>query len=234
MSEKIDGLFLRSTKLKQHSLIVDLYTFQHGRSSFVFTHKKKAPFIFQPFHFISFNSKFNPDKKINLAYKQELIFPVIDIVSDVRKTGYAILLTEILNKCINHFEENPNLYLHLKKMIVSFEHHSFNPIFGVFFIKELMNFFGIKPLDNYSEVNKHFSVANGRFQINEDDLITSNFPNKSFNQLLGMKIDSVFSMKLPVEKRRSILNVLLQYLSFHEILSHHQIQSIQVLQSIYD
>ena len=115
MSEKIDGLFLRSTKLKQHSLIVDLYTFQHGRSSFVFTHKKKAPFIFQPFHFISFNSKFNPDKKINLAYKQELIFPVIDIVSDVRKTGYAILLTEILNKCINHFEENPNLYLHLKK-----------------------------------------------------------------------------------------------------------------------
>ena len=47
-----------------------------------------------------------------------------------------------------------------------------------------MNFFGIKPLDNYSEVNKHFNVANGRFQINEDDLITSNFPNKSFNQLL--------------------------------------------------
>ena len=94
--------------------------------------KKKAPFIFQPFHFISFNSKFNPDKKINLAYKQELIFPVIDIVSDVRKTGYAILLTEILNKCINHFEENPNLYLHLKKMIVSFEHHSFNPIFECF------------------------------------------------------------------------------------------------------
>ena len=99
-------------------------------------------------------------------------------------------------------------------MIVSFEHHSFNPIFGVFFIKELMNFFGIKPLDNYSKVNKHFNVANGRFQINEDDLITSNFPNKSFNQLLGMKIDSIFSMKLPVEKRRSILNVLLQYLSF--------------------
>ena len=49
-----------------------------------------------------------------------------------------------------------------------------------------------------------------------------------------MKIDSVFSMKLPVEKRRSILNVLLQYLSFHEILNSHQIQSIQVLQSIYD
>ena len=49
MSEKIDGLFLRSTKLKQHSLIVDLYTFQHGRSSFVFTHKKRLLLFFNPF-----------------------------------------------------------------------------------------------------------------------------------------------------------------------------------------
>ena len=140
MSQKIEGFFLRSTKLKQNVLLVDLYTFQYGRSSFIFSHQKKSPFIFQPFHFFSFQSNYNPEKKLNRANNQELIFPVINIVSDVRKTGLAILLTEILNKCIHNFEVSPSLYIHIKKMIISFEHHDFNPVFGVFFVKRYFIF----------------------------------------------------------------------------------------------
>ena len=43
------------------------------------------------------------------------------------------------------------------------------------------------------------------------------FPNKEFHQLLGMNIDTIFDMKLSVIKRREILALLLEYLSYHEI-----------------
>ena len=234
MSQKIEGFFLRSTKLKQNVLLVDLYTFQHGRSSFIFTHQKKSPFIFQPFHFFSFQSNYNPEKKLNRANNQELIFPVINIVSDVRKTGLAILITEILNKCINNFEVSPSLYVHIKKMIISFEHHDFNPVFGIFFVKEILHFFGINPQNNYDEKSPFFNISNGRFESKKDDFLKTNFPHKEFHELLGMNVDTIFDMKLSVDKRREILALLLEYLSYHEILNQKQIQSVHVLQSIYD
>ncbi len=234
MSQKIEGFFLKSTKLNQNVLLVDLFTLQYGRSAFIFAHQKKAPFIFQPFHFFTFQSNYNPEKKLNKAKNQELIFPIIDIVSDVRKTGLAILLTEILNKCINNFEVSPSLYVQIKKMVISFEHQDFNPLFGVFFVKEILHYFGINPQNNYGKINPYFSISNGRFQAERDELTIPNFPHEDFHQLLGMNIDSVFSRKVSVKKRREILNLLLEYLSYHEILNQKQIQSVQVLQSIYD
>ena len=60
--------------------------------------------------------------------------PIISIISDIRKTGYALFLTEVLNKVI-HKEDNEKLFLELKKMIILFEHESFNSVFGIFFLE---------------------------------------------------------------------------------------------------
>ena len=79
-----------------------------------------------------------------------------------------------------------------------------------------------------------FNVSNGRFESKKDDFLNTSFPNKEFHQLLGMNIDTIFDMKLSVIKRREILALLLEYLSYHEILNQKQIQSVHVLQSIYD
>ncbi|MEC8286787.1 MAG: hypothetical protein VXZ79_04480, partial [Bacteroidota bacterium] len=72
------------------------------------------------------------------------------------------------------------------------------------------------------------------FESKKDDFLKTNFPHKEFHQLLGMNIDTIFDMKLSVDKRREILALLLEYLSYHEILNQKQIQSVHVLQSIYD
>ena len=49
MSQRIEGLFLRATKIKHNSIIVDLLTRQYGRSTFVFaiSTKKNQSFLFQ-------------------------------------------------------------------------------------------------------------------------------------------------------------------------------------------
>ena len=236
MSERIEGLFLRSTKIKNNSIIVDLLTANYGRSSFIFplSNKKNIPFLFQPFHFIDFSSGFNIEKKLNRGSKAEMVFPVINILSDIRKTGYAMLLTEIMNKIIHQQEKNLPLYLALKKMILCFENQPFNAVFGIFFIKELLSFFGIQPLNNFDTNHLFFNLKEGKFSRLENENMASKFPNQSFSLLLGTEIDEVPTYKISTTNRRLIMDVLLKYMQYHGLINNEKINSINVLQSLYD
>ena len=236
MSQRIEGLFLRATKIKHNSIIVDLLTRQYGRSTFVFaiSTKKNQSFLFQPFHFIEFSTVYNPEKKVNRANNVELKFPIIDILSDIRKTGYALLLTEILNKVFHTDENNEKLFVELEKMIISFEHRPFNAVFGLFFIKEILTHFGIQPLNNFGVQNPYFSLSDGKFTNNFDQNTEENFPHQLLNKLLGTNIDNIFLFKISSTNRRLIMDLFLNYMSYHEILNTEKLNSIKILQSLYD
>ena len=234
MSKRIEGLFLKSTKIKHNSLIVDLLTNEYGRCSFIFHVSKKKLFAFQPFHFIEFSSNYNSEKKLNRASEAEIIFPVLNIISDVRKTGYALLLTEILNKLIHKQEKNPLLYMEIKKMVQVFEKRPFNPVFGVFFLKEMLNFIGIQPHNNFTLNSPYFDIEEGRFTNEKTNNMLVDFPDKLFSDLLGTKIDTIFSYKLKNIHRRKIMELLLNYIQFHGLMNVEKIRSIQILQSLYD
>ena len=236
MSQRIEGLFLRATKIKHNSIIVDLLTRQYGRSTFVFaiSSKKNQSFLFQPFHFIEFSTAYNPEKKVNRANNVEMKFPIIDILSDIRKTGYALLLTEILNKVFHTDENNEKLFVELEKMIISFEHRPFNAVFGLFFIKEILTHFGIQPLNNFGVQNPYFSLSDGKFTNNFDQNTEENFPHQLLNKLLGTNIDNIFLFKISTTNRRLIMDLFLKYMSYHEILNTDKLNSIKILQSLYD
>ena len=236
MSQRIEGLFLRATKIKHNSIIVDLLTRQYGRSTFVFaiSTKKNQSFLFQPFHFIEFSTVYNPEKKVNRANNVEMKFPIIDILSDIRKTGYALLLTEILNKVFHTDENNEKLFVELEKMIISFEHRPFNAVFGLFFIKEILTHFGIQPLNNFGVQNPYFSLSDGKFTNNFDPNTEENFPQQLLNKLLGTNIDNIFLFKISSTNRRLIMDLFLNYMSYHEILNTDKLNSIKILQSLYD
>ena len=236
MSQRIEGLFLRATKIKHNSIIVDLLTRQYGRSTFVFaiSTKKNQSFLFQPFHFIEFSTVYNPEKKVNRANNVEMKFPIIDILSDIRKTGYALLLTEILNKVFHTDENNEKLFVELEKMIISFEHRPFNAVFGLFFIKEILTHFGIQPLNNYGVQNPYFSLSDGKFTNNFDQNTEENFPHQLLNKLLGTNIDNIYLFKISTTNRRLIMDLFLKYMSYHEILNTDKLNSIKILQSLYD
>ena len=59
MSQRVEGLYLRSTKINHNSLIAELFTKQFGRVSFIFSisSKKNKSYLFQPFHFIEFSTR---------------------------------------------------------------------------------------------------------------------------------------------------------------------------------
>jgi|TARA_B100001094_G_scaffold333044_1_gene408152 DNA repair protein RecO len=236
MSQRIEGLFLRATNLNHSSLIVELFTRQYGRSSFIFSRgsKKNKSFLFQPFHFIEFSSSYNSEKKLNRATNVEMSVPIISIISDIRKTGYALLLTEVLNKVIHKEDKNEKLFLELKKMIILFEHESFNSVFGIFLLKEILLHFGIQPINNYCEQNSYFNLSDGKFSSFQDKSFPENFPYKLLHKLLGTNIDNVFSFKINATNRRLIMEMLLRYMLYHDVINTDKLNSIKILQSLYD
>lgn len=236
MSERIEGLFLRATKLNHNSLIVELFSRQYGRASFIFSRssKKNTSFLFQPFHFIEFSSSYNKEKKLNKGANIEMSVPIINIISDIRKTGYALLLTELLNKVIHKEDKNEKLFLELKKMIILFEYKPFNSIFGIFFIKEILLHFGIQPINNFNNQNSYFNLSEGKFSPVKDSSLNENFPYKLFHKLLGTNIDNVFSFKINATNRRLIMEMLLRYMLYHDVISSDKLNSIKILQSLYD
>ncbi len=236
MSNRIEALFLKSTKYAENSLIVDLLTAVHGKRSFLFKgiKNKKNPFVFQPFHVIEFGCKFNPQKNINLGFSPELSFPVYDIISDIRKTGNALFLTELLYKVILKNEPSEELFYNMKKIILYFENQDFNASFSLFFMKEILPYIGIQPINNYSTINNYFNIENGHFNSKINSHYEPAFPNQLFSKLLGMKIDSYVTMKIKLQDRKLIMSLLLDYFSYHARVDKSAIKSLKVLYSLYD
>ena len=236
MSQTIEGLFLKSTITKNNSVLIDVLTENYGRCNFVIsnTNRKKSNFLLQPFHFLEFSSKFNSEKKINTATNIDLVFSVVNILSDIRKTGYAILITEILTKVIQPQEKNTTLYSSIKDMVISFESNPFSPVFGLFFIKNLLDCLGIKPINNYSLENQYFNPRDGKFCSIKSNDIKEDFPNRDFSKLLGTKIDYDPYFLISNTNRRKIMTLLLYFMNYHGLINTTKIKSIQILQSLYD
>ena len=62
----------------------------------------------------------------------------------------------------------------------------------------------------------YFNLSDGKFTKLHDDNIEENFPYELLNKLLGMKIDNIFVFKISSTNRRSIMSLLLSYMSYHE------------------
>ena len=97
-----------------------------------------------------------------------------------------------------------------------------------------MALFGIQPINNYTAENIYFNIKEGKFTCKEEIPEVDDFPNKAFHQLLGTKIDDVFSLNLSTSNRRLIMGKLLDYMQYHDLINKSKIKSINILQSIYD
>ena len=165
MKQEIEGLFLSSIVYADSSVIVQLFTQQHGRQSFIFkgVKKRNRPYIFQPFHFIDFLSVFNPEKNMNVGTNPTLVCPFYQITNDIRKTSVALFITEVLSKFLKEGDYSEFLYHFLKNSIINFETNSFSSNFHLFFLIKLFPFLGIQPENNFSSSSCCFSIPDGKF-----------------------------------------------------------------------
>ena len=78
------------------------------------------------------------------------------------------------------------------------------------------------------------AIADGKFSSFQDHSLDENFPYKLLHTLLGTNIDNVFTFKINTTNRRLIMEMLLRYMLYHDVINTDKLNSIKILQSLYD
>ena len=238
MQQTITGLYLNHTNYGDTSVILKLYTLQHGTTSFIvkgIKRKKGGQALLQPFHYLELSSNFKAEKDLNYGNQIRLSKPSYSLTSDIRKSTVALFLTEVLNKTLKETAPNEELYYLTEHLITLYDESEFISLFHHFFLTQLIISLGITP--NFAR-NKSIDLLNindGVFEYHPQP--NSNYFSQesslAFKQILGMNFDTLNKLNLSQKTKQELLVNLINYIETQTQIKKGSIQSYKILETIF-
>jgi DNA repair protein RecO (recombination protein O) len=238
---KTKGIVLNHIKYSDTSLVTTIYTETHGRQSFmvqgVFRNKSKfPPVFFQPLTLLDMEISIAPKRELQRIKEASLHQPFHSIPFNTVKSAITLFIAEMLYKTLHEEEPNPPLFsflLHSIQLLDLNDQGTAN--FHLWFLVNFTRHLGFYPINNYSEANSCFDVANGRFYApvlmkpTAEDYATA----KWINTLLLLQSDELSALTINHTTRNALLSQLLDYYNMHQ--GHlGNIKSLAVLQSVFE
>jgi len=239
MIEKTKGIFLRSFKYSDSSIIAQIYTEKFGRQSFIIRgiHSKKSKTkinLFQPLNILDLIIYEKEDKNLQHLNSAGLSVSYGKIPYDIKRNTQVLFITEILMKCLKEEESNPPLFDFItKSSIILDEKEEGISNFSVVFLFQLTKFLGIFPNYPTKEKNSYFDMESSsfcntqpfhRYYMNGE--ITS-----AFCELFQFGLTEMEKLSFSNYIRISLLSKLLTYYKLHMELTG-EIKSLEVLKEI--
>lgn len=238
MQQTITGLYLNHTNYGDTSVILKLYTLQHGTTSFIvkgIKRKKGGQALLQPFHYLELSSNFRADKELNFGSQIRLSKPSYSLTSDIRKSTVALFITEVLNKTLKETAPNEELYLLTENLITYYDESSFIPLFHHYFLTQLIVYLGVTPNFGRNKSIDLLNITDGIFEYNPEP--NSNYfsleTSLAFKQLLGMNFDGLSQLKLVKEVKKDLIINLIEYIETQAQIKKGSIKSYKILETIF-
>lgn len=223
MSERSRGIVLQHIRYGDTSLIVKVFTEQHGLQSFMIKgaysrQSKFRPALFQPLTFIEYVSRFKASRDLQFMTEVGVEMPFSTIYTDVRKSSMIIFIGELLSKTIVESTPNQALFdfVHDAVLWLDLSHGKYAD-FHLHFCLELSRYLGFYPKTDRYEANNVFDLMNGVFRPFSPSLIHF-IPEKeslAFKQLCGANLEQLEELRLNNETRRILLNHILLFYQLH-------------------
>lgn len=154
MLEKVRGIVLRSVKISDTKLIVDLFTYSHGRQSFVtnISHTKMGRTqmsFWAPLSLVEFQADIRPaSSSLPKPKDVRLYYLYSDIPYNPSKSAIVLFLSEFLSAALRAESVNIPLYMYLETSMQFFDNIEL-PLsvanFHLIFLLRLTRFLGILP-----------------------------------------------------------------------------------------
>ena len=240
MLHKTRGIVLRSVDYSDTSIIAKIYTEQFGIQSYLIkgAKRKKATVksnLFQPLSFLELVVYKKEKKQLQTLKEARPEIHFTSIQNEPSKTSIVFFLNEILLKCLNEEENNPELFSFLHETIQALDsaEKNFSNLHLIFLVR-FSRYLGFYPQGNFSESNSLFDLREGKF-VNKEPM-HSDFLTKENSNLLGKLILSNYysmeSLILSGKEKKNLLDILLRYYELH--LSHMgSISSHKILEQIF-
>jgi len=221
--EQTRGIFLRSVKYSETSIIAVIYTEAYGRQSFMVNGARSKKSItkavaFQPLYLLDLEIYYKAGREIHRLKDVRIANPFATIPFDIRKSSQVMFLSEILYKCLKEEEPNEGLfdfiynsisYLDLTDLGIS--------NFHLWFLFKLTQFLGIYPQGEHAAISHFFDLQKARFVSHEP--LHNQFADKHVTGLLSrlFEVDhlSLEQLQFTHHDRQLVLEKLLEYYRIH-------------------
>jgi len=240
MLERTAGIVLRQIKYNDNSVIVNVYTLQHGNLGFLVNmpkrkHSNIKTLMLRPLNILELDFDYRPNKVLQHIHDMKLHVSYDSLPYEPVKGTIALFLSEFLFYVLKHEMENPSLFHYLCNSLQWLDRsHKGLANFHLVFLIRLTRFLGFWPnVQDYKKGN----VFDMRDATMTDTLPLHNqyldVTDSSFIPLLlRMDYSTMHLFRFNRQQRARVLDVLMDYYRMH-IPEFPEMKSLDVLRTIY-
>ena len=239
MIEKTRGIFLHYINYSDSSVIAQVYTEKFGRQSYLVNgiRSKKSGVkinLFQPLFLLEMEVYHKPGRNLQRIKSVRFSNVFDDIPFDIKKRSQSVFLAEILLKCLNEEEANPDLFEYLYHAICLLDlSQEGTANFSVAFLFRLTRYLGVFPRFPENNGNRFFDLVSASFR--KDEPSHHQFMNMEvtgkFLELFDYELSEINRFSYCNDHRAVLLAKLLDYYRIHLDLTS-EIKSFTVLKEV--
>lgn len=220
MLHHLKAIVLHSVKYGESGIITQVFSNLYGRQSFLVhgvrkKNSKISPYFFQPLALLDIVGYIKESREIQHIKEIKATFPLQHLHFDIRKSGIATFLSEILNKTLREADSNMALFDYLSHAIQALDITEKGiENFHLLFLIQYTKFIGIYPKDN-----------NDHYLMNKQN-------SKSIFDLLDYSLSDTSEIKLNNNERQDLLKELIQYYQYH-FDGLGKIKSLEILHEVF-
>ena len=240
MFTKSQAIVLHSIKYGEARLIVDMFTRNFGRQSFIVSIPKtpkgkiKKQF-FQPLTLLEIETDIRQNLQLQKLGDVRLATPFTSIPFEPDKLAISLFVAEFLYYALRSEQRNELLFDYLEHSIMWLDGQSARfANFHLVFLLRLTRFLGFYPnLDDYED-GDYFDLRESEFintpPVHRDFL----HPEEAKKVQLMMRMDfpTMHLFRMSHEERNRLLEVAIKYYRLH-LPDFPEMKSIEVLQALY-
>jgi DNA repair protein RecO (recombination protein O) len=240
MIRKTRGIVLHTTRYGESSLVVQCFTEQAGRQTFMVkgvrkSKKQNRSNLFQPLFILDFEIYHKDSREIQLVKEVTRAIPLNSIPFDITKSTQAIFMAEVVYRVVREEEPNPVLAHFLINTIQYLDTLEVaSPDFHIIFMFQLSKHLGFYPTNNFGEGRIFFNLSSGQFKTDfgdpENDLDRES--SELWSLYIRSDIQSVKDEGLNGTQRKLTLDNLARFYKLH-VTGMGEIRSLEILHAYF-
>jgi DNA repair protein RecO (recombination protein O) len=241
MLAKTRGIILHQIRYTDSGLVVQTYTRDFGRLSFLIKGMRsrksdKHSALFQPMFILDLIFYYKESRSMQLLKEFTVSYLPSDICSDIKKGVVAIFLGEVLASVLR--EESPHfeMFDYIEESVKYFNNSvSGYSNFHIAFLLGLCSYLGFEPGIRIDENSRYFDLINGTFAVLQPG--HGEYADVEISSVLARffraSYDDIANIPLTGKLRNEVLETILRYYSVH-LPGLGKIHSLEVLKEIFN
>ena len=239
MLTKTEAIVLHSLKYGEGRIIVDMFTREQGRQSFIVSTPRsdrsriKKQYL-QPLTLLQLECDLRPQVQLQKLRDASLLTPLPSLLSDPKKLTFGLFVSEFLYHALRGEQQNVPLFSYVRSSIEWLDgcQEAFAN-FHLVFLMRLSRFLGFWP--NLEDAGDYFDLRSATFCATPPGHQDYLMPQEAGRIRLLMRMDfpTMHLFRLSRVERARILEILLLYYRLH-LPAFPELRSLAVLQELYN